>query len=156
MYNKNARIDLRKFTRKNKSCQFGENRIPGYISLPEIYLETKKKKKRKFANPTPRYYKLFNRPNNSRWGTSSKLEGKAGFREARFQRANSSEIAPLVSQNSPHRVLDDNWCLHTPLRLQCSIISLSTVIPRPVYFSEIKFPAGPVEIRNLAEAAAPP
>lgn len=46
MYNKNPRIDLRKFTRKNKSCQFGENRIPGYISLPEIYLETKKKKKK--------------------------------------------------------------------------------------------------------------
>lgn len=45
MYNKNPRIDLRKFTRKNKSCQFGENRISGYISLPEIYLETKKKKK---------------------------------------------------------------------------------------------------------------
>lgn len=44
MYNKNPRIDLRKFTRKNKSCQFGENRIPEYISLPEIYLETKKKK----------------------------------------------------------------------------------------------------------------
>lgn len=45
MYNKNPRIDLRKFTRKNKSYQFVENRIPEYISLPEIYLETKKKKK---------------------------------------------------------------------------------------------------------------
>lgn len=92
-------------------------------------------KERKFANPTRRYYKckwLFNRPNNSRWRNKFKTGGKSTFPRSHWELS-----APRFSM-----IID----VYT--RLQCSIISLSTVIPRPVRFSEIKFPAGrSVQIR---------
>lgn len=115
-----------------------------WIFLRQKYVYLERRKICKY--PTLRGGKrLFNRQIILRGGAGWKLEGEARWKgTTRFVR------------KTLRTVLDDNWCLHTPATgLRCSIISLSTVIPRPGYFSEIKFPAGPSCKFTIWAAIAP-